>query len=102
MNIDDIGSLVGVRALLASGEARARREAAFISTGEVAAALGVRPETVWRWETGRRQPMAEDALAYGELLYAATATIGADGPRTARTRRTPARSGPYVGEERAS
>jgi transcriptional regulator with XRE-family HTH domain len=76
MTNSQISAIASARAMLASGDGRARRVAARISLSEVAAVLGVRPETVWRWESGRRQPAAEDALAYAKLVEDATAAIG--------------------------
>lgn len=75
MSRTEISTIASARALLASGEGRARRLAARISLSEIAAALGVRPETVWRWESGRRRPAAENALAYALLIEGAMAAV---------------------------
>jgi DNA-binding transcriptional regulator YiaG len=47
---------------------RAIREAAGVSRREVAAALGVAPETVWRYEAGTRQPRGPARERYIDLL----------------------------------
>lgn len=56
------------RAALAAGTARATREAAGLSQGEVAAAVGVSPAAVALWEAGQRRPRGEAGAAYGRLL----------------------------------
>lgn len=56
------------RAALAAGTARATHEAAGLSQGEVAAAVGVSPAAVALWEAGKRRPHGEAGAAYGRLL----------------------------------
>ena len=60
--------LVKVRGLAKSGAARAIREGAGLSLGEVASAVGVAKTTVYRWESGDRRPRGDRAIAYGQLL----------------------------------
>lgn len=62
-------NLVGLRRMLASGEARARRERFGLSVSEGAAAVGVSAAAVARSETGLRRPTRHaGALAYHDLL----------------------------------
>lgn len=60
--------LARVRQLVSSGEARAIRCAAGVSQGEVAAAVGVEPPTISRWERGLRQPRGGAAIRYLRIL----------------------------------
>jgi DNA-binding XRE family transcriptional regulator len=64
----DLAMIAQTRADLASGNARLAREAAKITQGEAASALGVSRSGVSHWESGRSVPSAEHALAYGRLL----------------------------------
>lgn len=64
----DLAVVAETRAALASGRARALREAAGIAQAEFAATLGVARSAVSQWEAGKRTPGAEHALAYGRLL----------------------------------
>jgi transcriptional regulator with XRE-family HTH domain len=68
MNQAPILRLMGIRAAVASGEAKRLREAAGLSIGEVARACGVDQSTVWRWERGSRKPRGARALRYAELI----------------------------------
>ena len=68
MEATDVAEVMEVRALARSGEARTIREAAGLSIREVAAAVGVAPSTVWRWENGAVMPRWEDAQRYARLL----------------------------------
>lgn len=68
MNQAPILRLMGIRAAVASGEARRLREAAHLSIGEVARACGVDQSTVWRWERGNRSPRGASALRYADLI----------------------------------
>ncbi len=62
-------NLVELRKMLASGEARARRQRFGLSLSEVAAVVGVSSAAVSRWETGLRRPTRHaGALAYHDLL----------------------------------
>lgn len=58
------------RAMCASGEARRIREAAGVSTKEVAKTLGVSHSSVRHWENGEHVPHGHAALPYGRLLVA--------------------------------
>jgi DNA-binding XRE family transcriptional regulator len=64
----ELAAVAAFRAELASGKARTARESAGLSPAEVASALGVSRQTVGLWESGKRKPTAEHALAYGRLL----------------------------------
>jgi DNA-binding XRE family transcriptional regulator len=64
----DVLILAEVRQSCASGLARQLREAAKITRGEVAGAVGVTGRAIGLWETGQRSPTGEAALAYGRLL----------------------------------
>jgi transcriptional regulator with XRE-family HTH domain len=68
MNADELVRLTRVRALAASGTARAIRIAAGLSLPLVAEAVGCGVSTIWRWEHGQRVPRGEPALRYGALL----------------------------------
>ena len=60
--------LIKVRAAARSGAAKDARLAAGLSLTEVAAAVGVTPAAVFRWEKGDRVPRGEAALRYARLL----------------------------------
>jgi DNA-binding transcriptional regulator YiaG len=49
---------------------RVIREGAGLSQGDIAQAVGVRRETVSRWETGARAPRGEFLVKYREVLEA--------------------------------
>ena len=49
---------------------RAMRKAARVSLDEVGAAVGVTGQAVWWWETGDREPNAENLRRYLEVLRA--------------------------------
>ena len=57
-----------IRRALADGSAQARRKAAGWTQARMAGRLHVGQPTVSQWETGRRVPDAESALAYGRAL----------------------------------
>lgn len=57
-----------LREWIASGRARAIREAAGLSLKAVAGEVGVGESTVWRWENGQKAPGAVHAAAYHGLL----------------------------------
>lgn len=67
----DLAVIARIRADLASGAARAAREAAMVSRADVAAAAGVSRQTVFAWETGKAVPSARNALNYARALAAA-------------------------------
>jgi DNA-binding transcriptional regulator YiaG len=64
----DLLEVSRVRSLTKAGRAREIRVHACVSAAEVAAALGVSPSTVLRWEEGERAPRGDIARRYGELL----------------------------------
>lgn len=69
LTIRETLDLVEMRRLVASGEARARRQRAGLSLAEVAGTIGVTPAAVSRWENDRRRPTRHaSALAYADLL----------------------------------
>jgi DNA-binding XRE family transcriptional regulator len=67
----DLAAIARIRADLASGTARAVREAAGVSRAEIAAAAGVTRQAVHAWETHKAVPSARNALAYARALTAA-------------------------------
>ena len=77
MNNTELVQLAAVRSLADSGRARSIRRAAGISLLEVANAVGVRPSTISRWESGQRAPRGDAALRYARLLHRlATREVG--------------------------
>lgn len=66
----DLALIARTRADLASGAARAAREAAKVSRAEIAEAAGVSRQAVFAWETGQSVPSARNALAYAKALAA--------------------------------
>jgi transcriptional regulator with XRE-family HTH domain len=67
----DLILIAATRAQLADGTtARQRRLAAGVKVMEVAAVLGVSPQAVSMWESGRRVPGTVHALAYARALAA--------------------------------
>jgi DNA-binding transcriptional regulator YiaG len=58
------------REMYASGEARAIRQAAHLSQGEVARAIGACRSAVAHWEIGNRLPRGDLAVRVYELLTA--------------------------------
>ena len=66
----DLAAVSRVRASLKSGSARTARDAAGVSSAEMAAALGVSRQSVSAWEAGRSVPSAAHALAYARALAA--------------------------------
>lgn len=61
-------ALVNARRLAADGTAQQIRLAARLSLSEVAAACGVSPPTIHRWETGARRPRGQAAVRYSHFL----------------------------------
>ncbi len=54
--------------LPAPPQRRSIRRAARVTRAELAAALGVSPMSVYRWETGGARPRGDNAARYAELL----------------------------------
>lgn len=61
-------AVAAVIGLLRDGRAEELRRGRGLTTGQVARAIGVAPETVWRWETQKRTPRGRAAVRYLELL----------------------------------
>lgn len=70
MKVEELILLSRARALARSGEARALREAAGLSSNEIAEACDVAPLSVRRWESGERVPHGPGGIAYGRVLAA--------------------------------
>jgi DNA-binding transcriptional regulator YiaG len=68
MRASELETAAATRARLASGDARRAREGAGVSAAEVARVIRVSRASVCDWETGRKVPTDEHALAYGRLL----------------------------------
>lgn len=68
MKASALGLLVNAREAAATGRGRAIREAAGLTQGELARAIGVTPGAVNRWEAGTRKPTGESALRYARIL----------------------------------
>jgi DNA-binding transcriptional regulator YiaG len=69
MSIDELVAEVRQRHAFPEPAVRkAIREAVGIPRTRIASALGVTPTTVWRWETGEREPRGDLRARYGELL----------------------------------
>jgi transcriptional regulator with XRE-family HTH domain len=66
--LNKLKNLTRIRQEAKSGRARMRRQNAGLSLRDLAAALGVDPATLWRWETGRSIPRATAALQWAEAL----------------------------------
>jgi DNA-binding XRE family transcriptional regulator len=64
----DVATVSRTREALASGAARAERIASGARQSDVAGELGVTRSAVGHWETGKAEPTAEHALAYGRLM----------------------------------
>ena len=70
MRQSELVAAAAIRAELLSGDARRARVAAGVSAAEVARIVRVSRATVSDWESGRKSPTGEHALAYGRLLAA--------------------------------
>jgi DNA-binding transcriptional regulator YiaG len=68
MTTNALTLLSEVRSAVQSGEAVKLREAAMLTQGELARAIGVSAAAVCRWESGRRRPSGDAALRYGRML----------------------------------
>lgn len=66
----DVALLIEARDAAASGRGARLRAAAGLSQAELAAAVGVTPACISRWEAGARRPRGGAAVAYGQLLHA--------------------------------
>jgi len=61
-------ALVRIRRLASTGAARAIRQDAGLSLGEMAQDVGVHRSTLFRWEAGLRRPRGPAAERYLALL----------------------------------
>jgi DNA-binding transcriptional regulator YiaG len=68
VNARQLADVARIRRDLASGAARQARKAAGVQQSEVAGVLGVSAASVSQWESGKRVPGTEHALAYAKLL----------------------------------
>jgi transcriptional regulator with XRE-family HTH domain len=68
MEHETLIEIARARRLARTGEGRRIREAAAVSVRELAAAVGVDPTTVWRWETGQSIPKPEQARRWDAAL----------------------------------
>lgn len=82
MEIEQLSQVAHARALARSGAARTIREAAGVSLGELAGALGIAKSTLWRWEAGARSPRGDLAIDYAAALGRLMQRDGLDRPRT--------------------
>ena len=64
----DLPLLIEARDATRSGRGERLRVAAGLSQGEMAAAIGVTPACISRWEAGDRRPRGAAAVAYAQLL----------------------------------
>jgi DNA-binding transcriptional regulator YiaG len=67
-SIADLGLVMEARETARSGRGERLRLAAGLSQGELAAAIGVTPACISRWEAGDRRPRGAAAVAYAQLL----------------------------------
>ncbi|MET8598164.1 sigma factor-like helix-turn-helix DNA-binding protein [Streptomyces althioticus] len=63
-------------------ERRRLREACALTRAQLAKRLGVRPDTVRAWESGRSTPRGRNRVAYADLLSTLTADTGRQAPYT--------------------
>lgn len=64
----NLAMLLEAREAASSGRGVRVRIAAGVSQGEVAAAVGVTPACISRWEAGERRPRGEPAARYAQVL----------------------------------
>ncbi|MHA6631876.1 helix-turn-helix domain-containing protein [Pseudonocardia sichuanensis] len=77
MTGDAIFERIAAAAALPEPADRARlRRALGIRQREVALAIGVSPQSVWAWETGRSEPTGAHRKRYAELLAAMRQRLG--------------------------
>jgi transcriptional regulator with XRE-family HTH domain len=68
MSNSELVLLMEARDAAQSGRGRRIRLAAGLSQAELAAAVGVSPVAISRWEAGDRRPRGGAAVAYAQLL----------------------------------
>lgn len=80
MSGDTIFDRIATAPVLPDPDERTRlRRALGIQQREVARAMGVSPQSVWAWETGRSEPSEPHRQRYAELLAAMRARLGEEG-----------------------
>ena len=67
-SVEELLDIARVRELARNGTARTIREAAGLSQGEVARAVGVSVPALHRWEKGDRTPRGDPAIRYAHVL----------------------------------
>lgn len=67
--------VVQVREMLRTGKARRIREAAGLSTRDVATAVGVDAKALHKWEIGKTRPQHATAVLYGRFLLELQRTL---------------------------
>lgn len=77
MNASDAIVVAAARSLARSHGPRIRA-AAGLTIPEAAAAVGVAPSTLWRWEHSKRVPRGDAAIRYAELIYELADLAGVD------------------------
>jgi transcriptional regulator with XRE-family HTH domain len=65
---DELRRISEVRALVANGEARAKRLERRLTLREIADAVGSSPSTIHRWEQGTSAPRSAHALRWAKAL----------------------------------
>lgn len=78
MAMGELALIIEARDAARSGRAARLRRAAGVSQSELAAAVGVTPSAISRWESGRRYPRAEAAAAYARALRTLASEIAHD------------------------
>ena len=68
MTTTNLKLLVEARAATRTGSAARLRRSAGLSQSEIARAASVNPATVYRWESGERQPTGAAAIRYARVL----------------------------------
>jgi DNA-binding XRE family transcriptional regulator len=63
-----VGAMMELKAWISDGYAKQIRESAGITQAALAADIGVRPQVLWTWETGRVFPTRKYAEVYHETL----------------------------------
>jgi transcriptional regulator with XRE-family HTH domain len=74
--LTDALALTWSRTAIRSGLAADLRVAAELSQAEVAAAIGVTPTAVQKWESGRRMPRGQVAVRYARFLVQLADALG--------------------------
>jgi hypothetical protein len=72
----DLAAIRLARHLVATGQARAVREAAGVSRAEAVRGRDFTIDALTLWERGQRMPRGSTAAAYGELLRELMSPVG--------------------------